>query len=122
GAITIIQDADLEYDPGDFPRLIEVLRRGQAEAVYGSRYVGPGWQQGWTRYRVAVSLLNGLVWLLYGYRLTDEATCYKAFRTGLLRELDLRACRFELCAEMTAKLGRLRVPVVEVPISYRPRS
>ena len=60
--------------------------------------------------------------LLYGQRLTDEATCYKAFRTSLLRELDLEGERFEFCAEVTAKVCRLGIAVVEVPISYHPRS
>lgn len=122
GAITIIQDADLEYDPADFPRLVEIIRRGAGDVVYGSRYAAGTGPLPWTRFRVAVALLNALVRLLYGQKLTDEATCYKACRTELLRRLDLQSERFELCAEVTAKLGRLRVPIVEVPVSYRPRS
>ena len=85
GEIVIIQDADLEYDPADFAQLIEVIRRGDSEVVYGSRYLRPRHPLPWTRFRVAVCLLNGLVGLLYGRKLTDEATCYKAFRTRLLR-------------------------------------
>ncbi len=121
GEFVIIQDADLEYDPADMPRLVEVLRRGEADVVYGSRYLRPAAPLPWTRFRLAVVLLNGLVRLLYGRRLTDEATCYKAFRTRLLRDLDLQACRFELCPEITAKLCRRGLPIVEVPISFRPR-
>jgi dolichol-phosphate mannosyltransferase len=60
--------------------------------------------------------------VLYGQRLTDEATCYKAFRTSFLRQLKLEGERFEFCAEVTAKVCRLHIPVVEVPISYHPRS
>ncbi len=121
GAVTIIQDADLEYDPADYPRLVEPILRGAAEAVYGSRYLAPSRPLPWTRFRMGVVFFNVLVRLLYGRRLTDEATCYKAARTGLWRALDLRAERFELCPEMTAKLCRRGLRIVEVPISYHPR-
>jgi glycosyltransferase involved in cell wall biosynthesis len=121
GEITIIQDADLEYDPAEYPRLIELIRHGETEVVYGSRYLSPGSGLGWSPFRIAVAALNVLVRVLYGQRITDEATCYKAFRTALLRSLQLRAVRFELCAEITAKLCRLGVPILEVPISYQPR-
>jgi dolichol-phosphate mannosyltransferase len=122
GEITVIQDADLEYDPAELPRLVEVLRRGEAAVVYGSRYLHPDRPLPWSRFRLAVTLLNWLVRLLYGRRLTDEATCYKVCRTRLLRELRLTADRFDLCAELTAKLCRLGIPIQEVPISYRPRT
>ena len=114
GEVTIIQDADLEYDPADYPRLVEPILGGDAEAVYGSRYLDPARRLPWTRFRLGVAVFNGLVRLLYGRRLTDEATCYKAARTGLWRALDLRAERFELCPEMTAKLCRLGIRIVEV--------
>jgi glycosyltransferase involved in cell wall biosynthesis len=122
GDVTVIQDADLEYDPADLPELVEPLLRGECEAAYGSRYLAPGRPLPWTRFRLAVVALNGLVRLLYARRLTDVATCYKALRTDLYRRLDLRSERFELCAEMTAKLCRLGVPIREVPIGYRPRT
>jgi glycosyltransferase involved in cell wall biosynthesis len=122
GAITVIQDADLEYDPTDLPRLIEVIRRGDSDLVYGSRYLRPEAALPWTRFRLAVQLLNLLVYLLYGQRLTDEATCYKAFRTSLLRRLNLRATGFEFCPEVTAKVCRLGYVIREVPIRYQPRT
>jgi glycosyltransferase involved in cell wall biosynthesis len=122
GEIAIIQDADLEYDPADFPRLIEPIRRGESDVVYGSRYLRPGAALPTTRFRLAVSCLNFLVRLLYGQRLTDEATCYKAFRTSLLRRLNLQATGFEFCPEVTAKVCRLGYAIIEVPISYRPRT
>lgn len=122
GEITLIQDADLEYEPAEYPRLIEVIRRGTGDVVYGSRYLRPAISLPWTGFRLAVSLLNALVRLLYGQRLTDEATCYKAFRTNLLRGLKLQSVRFELCAELTAKVCRSGVRIVEVPVTYRPRT
>src|SRR5262249_35800382 len=103
------------------PRLVEVLRQSGASVVYGSRYLRPGGRLPWSKFRCAVCLLNLAVRLLYGPRLTHEATCYKALRTGLVRRLDRRAGRFRLCAEMTAKIGRLGLPIFEVPIAYRPR-
>lgn len=122
GELTLIQDADLEYDPADYPQLIETLRKGKATVVYGSRYLQPDRGLPWSSFRLGVCFLNGLVRWLYGQRLTDEATCYKALRTQLLRDLNLQAERFELCPEITAKVSRLGYQIVEVPISYRPRS
>jgi dolichol-phosphate mannosyltransferase len=120
GEVTIIQDADLEYDPADYTRLVEPIRCGEAEAVFGSRYLAPTRRLPWTKFRVGVMVFNGMVRVLYGQRTTDEATCYKAVRTSLFRALDLRAVRFELCPEMTAKLWRLDVRIAEVPVSYQP--
>ncbi len=122
GDITLIQDADLEYDPADFPRLVEPIRRREADVVYGSRYLAPAAGLPWTRFRLAVALLNLLVRLLYGKRLTDEATGYKAVRTALLRGLDLRATGFEFCPEVTAALCRSGYSIIEVPIGYHPRT
>jgi glycosyltransferase involved in cell wall biosynthesis len=121
GEVTIIQDADLEYDPADYTRLVEPIRHGDAQVVYGSRYLAPTRRLPWTKFRVGVMLFNGMVRVLYGQRTTDEATCYKAVRTRLFRALDLQAVRFELCPEMTAKLCRLGVRIAEVPVSYQPR-
>lgn len=115
---TIIQDADLEYDPAEYPLLVEPLRRGEARVVYGTRYV-PGMNDlPWTKFRVGVHLLNGLVRLLYGARITDEATCYKAFDTALLQSLRLRSERFELCPEVTAKVLKRGERILEVPIHF----
>jgi glycosyltransferase involved in cell wall biosynthesis len=123
GVVTVIQDADLEYDPAELPDVVGPVLRGEAQAVYGSRYLDGAAARPWySPYRLAVSLLNRLGRALYGQRLTDHATCYKAMPTALWRALDLRAERFELCAEVTAKLGRLGVPIREVPVGYRPRT
>lgn len=121
GVVTLIQDADLEYDPADYTRLVEPIFLGTADAVYGSRYLAPSQRLPWTRFRLGVVVFNVLVRVLYGQRLTDEATCYKAVRTSLLRSLELQASRFELCPEMTAKLCRRGIQIEEVPVSYWPR-
>jgi len=121
---TVIQDADLEYDPRDLPLVLEPLLAGEAEAVYGSRYLSAeGRARGrWRILPYGVALLNLMVRVLYGVRLTDEATCYKACPTALLRSLDLQCRRFEFCPEVTAKLCRMGVRIREVPIRYDPRS
>ena len=122
GLVTLIQDADLEYNPGDYPKLVGPILDGRAQVVYGSRYLRNDVSLPWTPNRICVYFLNFIVRILYGIRVTDEATCYKAFRTTLLRSLDLRCERFEFCPEVTAKVGRLGLTILEVPICYRPRS
>jgi glycosyltransferase involved in cell wall biosynthesis len=124
GRFTIIQDGDLECDPEDYPLVIEPLLAGQAQVVYGSRYRhhDGGARPRWSLLRCGVILLNLCVRLLYGARLTDEAACYKAFPTGLLKSMDLQCERFEFCPEVTAKACRMGLSIHEVPIGYRPRS
>lgn len=122
GAICLIQDADLEYDPSDYPSLIEPILAGRADVVYGSRYLKPEARLPMTPNRACVHLLNLMVRVLYGQKISDEATCYKAFRTDLLRQMDLRCERFEFCPEVTAKACRMGLTIREVPIRYRPRS
>ena len=124
GRFTIVQDADLEYDPCDYPRLIEPLVSGQAQVVYGSRYLRSdrrGSRQ-WSLFRCGVAALNACVRVLYGARLSDEATCYKAFPTEVLRAMDLECERFEFCPEVTAKACRLGLKIVEVPVTYHART
>ncbi|MCR4412686.1 MAG: glycosyltransferase, partial [Thermoguttaceae bacterium] len=121
GRFTLVQDADLEYDPADYPRLVEPLLAGQADAVYGSRRLG-GQSRRWSVLGLGVSLLNVCVRLLYGVRITDEATCYKAFPTATLRAMDLRCERFEFCPEVTAKSCRMGLKIIEVPIRYHART
>jgi glycosyltransferase involved in cell wall biosynthesis len=119
GEYTLIQDGDLEYDPHDYRALLEPLLAGQGDAVYGSRYLRP---QPWSLYRLGVSFLNVCVSRWYGLRLTDEATCYKMFRTADLKRMHLTCQRFEFCPEVTAKACRMGLRIVEVPISYQGRT
>ncbi|MFO1492068.1 MAG: glycosyltransferase family 2 protein [Kiritimatiellia bacterium] len=122
GEVTVVQDADLEYDPLDFVEMIRPIREGRARAVFGSRRLRKENKQ----YSGAVYYAGGifLSWVtrvLYGIRITDEPTCYKMVETRLLRSLGLVSERFEFCPEVTAKLARRGVPILEVPISYHPR-
>lgn len=123
GRYTVIQDADLEYDPADLRRLVEHLRGGEGDVIYGSRYLpSADWPRPPRRLLGAgVALLNLAVRLLYGARLTDEATCYKVFPTRVLRQMDLQCRGFEFCAEVTAKACRMGLRILEVPIRYHPR-
>jgi len=124
GRFAIIQDAELEYDPQDYTHLIEPLVSGKADVVYGSRYLRNSWKsrQRWGLFRFGVSMLNACVRLLYGARLTDEATCYKAFPTAVLRSMEMECERFEFCPEVTAKACRMGLEITEVPIRYEGRT
>jgi dolichol-phosphate mannosyltransferase len=121
GRFVIIQDADLEYDPGDFPDVLAPLLAGRAEVVYGSRNMTRNPRVSWLFYwggRAVTFVAN----MLYGSHLTDEATCYKAMKRDLMRDLHLQSGGFGFCAEVTGKLLRRGTRIVEVPIRYSPRS
>jgi dolichol-phosphate mannosyltransferase len=120
GDIVIIQDGDLEYDPSDYPRILDPIVRGEADVVYGSRFLGRPTGMA-LKNRIANWILTGAVNLLYGAGISDEATAYKAFRLTALRRLHLDCRRFEFCPEVTAKLCRLGYRIREVPISYNGR-
>lgn len=122
GEIVIIQDADLEYDPADYPALIRPILDGTAQVVYGSRVLKAGNPYSYLRFYLGGRLLSWIANLLYGIRITDEPTCYKVFRRDLLKGLDLECRGFEFCPEVTAKVARRGIPIYEVPIHYRPRS
>ena len=118
----IIQDGDLEYDPADYDRLIDAMLRTESPVVYGSRYLfrtNPYSSLGFYLGGRALSLWTNL---LFGQQITDEPTCYKLFRTELLRQIPLSSDGFEFCAEVTGFVGRLGIPIPEIPISYQPRS
>ncbi|MFA6092464.1 MAG: glycosyltransferase family 2 protein [Elusimicrobiota bacterium] len=121
GEYLLVQDADLEYDPSDIGSLLEAAGKG-AQAVYGSRTLRQDNRAAYRRYYWGGRLLSFCTNLLYGSRITDEPTCYKLVRTDLLRALGLTCTGFEFCPEVTGKLLRRKIPIIEVPIRYAPRT
>jgi glycosyltransferase involved in cell wall biosynthesis len=122
GHVALIQDADLEYNPRDYFSLLEPILDGRADAVYGSRFIGGGAHRihlFW--HYVGNKTLTTLSNMFTNLNLTDMETCYKAVRTDLLKSLKLRANRFDIEPEITAKLARARARIYEVPISYSGR-
>ena len=117
GDIVVIQDADLEYSPEEYPELIELICTGRADVVYGSRFIG--------RHRVFLfthflgnRVLTALTNMLYNTMLTDMETCFKAMRVDVLRSMTLRSERFGIEPELTAKIFKRGYRVYEVPITY----
>lgn len=121
GDVVLVQDADLEYNPSDYPALLAPFADPGVDVVYGSRNLRRNPQSSFSFYWGG-RMLSWATNLLYGSRITDEATGYKVIRTRLLRELELERAGFEFCSEVTAKLLRQGVRIHEVPISYQPRS
>ena len=117
GDLAIIQDADLEYDPDEYVKLLHPILQGEAEVVYGVRNLdGQKWL-----FRNGNRMLTSLTNVLYGSHLHDMETCYKLIPTELFRSLKIRCNRFDMEPEITAKLLRKGYRIREVPISYLPR-
>jgi glycosyltransferase involved in cell wall biosynthesis len=123
GDIAVIQDADLEYDPADVPGLIEPIERGAADVVFGSRLSGGRPQRAYLFWHlVGNRFLTLLTNVLYNTTLSDMETGYKAFRTEVLRGLDLRQSDFGIEPEITAKVCKQRLRVYELPVAYYGRT
>lgn len=117
--IIIIQDADFEYDPADYPIMLQPILDGRADVVYGSRFLTPRPYAFWLD--LANRCLTLVTNALYGSRLSDMETCYKAFRADTLKGIHIRSDRFDFEPEITAKVLRQRCRIVEVPIHYERR-
>ncbi len=121
GDVVIIQDADLEYDPNEYPKVVNPIFNNEADVVYGSRFLGQK-RKGYFANRMANLFLTKLSNIFTHLRLTDMETCYKAFKREIIQSVDIQEQRFGFEPEITAKVARLKVRVMEVPISYYPRT
>lgn len=122
GDLVIIQDADLEYDPADYPGLLAPLLDGRADAVYGSRFLGGPHRVLFFWHYLANKIFTLVTNVLYNINLTDMGTCYKAFLTEKIKTVPLESERFGIEAEITAKICKRRLRIYEVPISYSGRT
>ena len=123
GEIAVIQDADMEYDPADVPALIEPIERGVADVVFGSRLSGGRPQRAYMFWHLLGNrLLSLLTNVLYNTTLSDMETGYKAFRSDVLRSLELRENDFAIEPEITAKVCKRKLRVYEIPIAYYGRT
>ena len=122
GDVIVVQDADLEYDPADLPALLDPIRTGKADAVYGSRFQGGPHRVLYFWHYVGNRTLTLLSNMFTNLNLTDMETCYKLVRADLLKRLPLTANRFGFEVEMTARLSQARARIWELPISYSGRT
>lgn len=118
GTFVVIQDADLEYDPADYPTLLQPLLDGRADVVYGSRFRGTPQRVHLFHHYMGNRFLTWVSNLFTNLNLTDMETCYKAFRKEVVQRLEIRSRSFAVEPEMTAKIAKMRARVFEVPISY----
>jgi glycosyltransferase involved in cell wall biosynthesis len=120
GDFVIVQDADLEYDPNDYPKLLQPILEGRADVVYGSRFSGRNRNMS-LQHRLGNQFLTWVTNVLYRTSITDMETCYKLFKTTTIQGIKIKCNRFNFEPEITAKLLKRRLRIVEVPISYSGR-
>ena len=121
GDVVIVQDADLEYSPNEYPRLIQPIVDGRADVVYGSRFIGEVTRIHLFWHRVANGILTLLSNIFTNLNLTDMETCYKIFRREVIQSIPLKQNRFGFDPEVTAKIARRKCRIYEIPISYHGR-
>ena len=121
GEMVIMQDADLETDPNDYLHLIKPICEGKAKVVYGSRLLAPNVDYDW-RYYWGGRLITFIANLLYHQNITDVPACYKVFDVALFQSIPLRCKRFEFCPEITAKVSKRGIKILELPMRYYPRT
>lgn len=121
GDIILVQDADLEYDPKEYPRLLEPILDGRADAVYGSRFLGGPHRALYYWHYVGNRFLTAFSNMVSNLNLSDMETCYKVFKKDVLEGINLKSKRFGFEPEITQKLAKLKARIYEVPISYSGR-
>jgi glycosyltransferase involved in cell wall biosynthesis len=123
GDVVIIQDADLEYDPQDYIKLIEPIKMREAKVVYGTRFPKMKKRPSlFNKFFMANRILTLMANILYRTNITDEPTCYKVFDAKVFKNINLKCEKFEFCPEVTAKVRKKGYKIKEIPISYYPRS
>lgn len=121
GDVAIVQDADFEYDPMEIPNVVKPIFDGEADVVYGSRFLNKEYK-GYKKNQLANRVLTGLSNLMTGLKVTDMETCYKAFPADFIKNIDIKEKRFGFEPEITAKVARKKLKLKEVTISYYPRT